>query len=210
MEYKICNIVGYEGRYYIYENGDIYLVSKKRMLRPRQNVKKYKYLQVVLVSHYTEEYVQLHKEELIKVNLRWPMYTTSVHRLVAHHWISPEPEPHPLFGRYEVDHIDGDASNNHYSNLQWITHQKNMLKARQQNSWKGGIQKGYKHTLTAKEKMSEAKKIRVLLYNTDKEDVICESIEDAATFLGVSRRTVERHLQHYKTIKGYHVRKLDK
>ena len=180
------------------------------MLKPRQNIKKYRYLQVALMSSFTEEYVQLHKEELIKVNLRWPMYTTSVHRLVAHHWISPEPTPHPLFGRYEVDHIDGDTSNNHYSNLQWITHQKNMLKARQQNSWKGGIQKGYKHTLTAKEKMSEAKKIRVLLYNTDKEDVICESIEDAATFLGVSRRTVERKLQHYKTTKGYYMRKLDK
>lgn len=43
-----------------------------------------------------------------------------IHRLVALYFIgAPEPGQ-------EVDHIDGNTSNNSYSNLQWVYHRDNM------------------------------------------------------------------------------------
>lgn len=43
-----------------------------------------------------------------------------IHRLVAEHFISPEPEPGMV-----VNHIDGDPFNNHVSNLEWATVSEN-------------------------------------------------------------------------------------
>lgn len=45
-----------------------------------------------------------------------------VHQLVAECYIGPCPE-----GK-EVDHIDNDKLNNHYTNLQYLTRQENMAK----------------------------------------------------------------------------------
>lgn len=45
------------------------------------------------------------------------------HRLVANTFIE-RPD-----GTTEVNHIDGNPSNNHYKNLEWVTHHENMLHA---------------------------------------------------------------------------------
>ncbi len=42
-----------------------------------------------------------------------------VHRLVALHFVDG------YFDGAEVDHIDTDRKNNHYSNLRWVTHSEN-------------------------------------------------------------------------------------
>jgi hypothetical protein len=44
----------------------------------------------------------------------------SMHRLVAEHFI-PNPNNLP-----QVNHIDGNKSNNHYSNLEWVTNRENV------------------------------------------------------------------------------------
>lgn len=46
------------------------------------------------------------------------------HRLVAHHFIE-----NPL-NLKEVNHIDGDKSNNHVSNLEWINRKENEIHCR--------------------------------------------------------------------------------
>lgn len=45
----------------------------------------------------------------------------AVHRLVALAYV-PNPEGLP-----DVNHIDHDPTNNHYTNLEWVTHSQNML-----------------------------------------------------------------------------------
>lgn len=49
----------------------------------------------------------------------------SVHRLVASHFVRGRSKT-----KKEVNHIDGNKSNNHYSNLEWCTRKHNMLHAR--------------------------------------------------------------------------------
>ena len=46
--------------------------------------------------------------------------TLSIHRLVAVEWVqNPHNYPH-------VNHMDGDKTNNHYTNLEWVTHQQKI------------------------------------------------------------------------------------
>lgn len=43
-----------------------------------------------------------------------------IHRLVALHFIDNH------YGYNEIDHIDGNPTNNHFTNLRWCTHKENM------------------------------------------------------------------------------------
>lgn len=48
----------------------------------------------------------------------------TVHRLVALAWLGAPPE-----GKNEVDHLDGDKTNNDVRNLEWVSHSENVRRA---------------------------------------------------------------------------------
>lgn len=53
-----------------------------------------------------------------------------VHQLVALTYLGlPSGPIGKTKGSYQVDHIDGDKSNNHYSNLEWVTVEENVRRA---------------------------------------------------------------------------------
>jgi Tol biopolymer transport system component len=66
------------------------------------------------------------KKGYLTVNIK--QKTTLVHRLIAETFISnPENKP-------QVNHIDGDKTNNNINNLEWTTNEQNM-----KHSWKIGL-----------------------------------------------------------------------
>lgn len=89
--------------YYISPNGDVYRKLKSGKFSKRKTyLKQDGYCANVL--HYN--------------NTRTDVKN---HHLVAHCYISERPSKN-----YEIDHIDQNRSNNHYTNLRWVTHAENM------------------------------------------------------------------------------------
>lgn len=69
----------------------------------------------------------------INVNLRNKNYrrgnrTYRVHQLVAHAWLGEQPDG------YVIDHIDRNKTNNHYSNLRYISQSANVRNSERHGS----------------------------------------------------------------------------
>jgi hypothetical protein len=176
MEHRTISIPGYGGMYLIYEDGSVYSRYKNRFLKPSiQNMGGiYSYMQ-----YYLRKEDGSHK---------W----WKAHQLVAHEWLGPLPAPlHGIF-RYEVDHIDTNKLNNHYSNLEYVTHQENMIRARNRVSgWRYP-----KHTappsIETRIKMSNAKKKRIRVLYIIGEPQTFESVGETCTALSISRKQFNR------------------
>ena len=114
MEKRMCIIPGYENRYWIYEDGSVYSLYRQRFLKPY--IDKYSgYVKYNLTGDYRKYY---HKQ-LGPGNHG----IFSAHQLVAYHWHGPYPE------NKEIHHKDHNRTNNHYSNLEYVTHSENILKS---------------------------------------------------------------------------------
>lgn len=59
-----------------------------------------------------------------------------VHRLVAENFIGSCPKNH------QVNHIDGDKNNNHYFNLEYVTHKENIAHAKRLDLYAKGEEVG--------------------------------------------------------------------
>lgn len=105
-------IPGFEECYEISNFGNIR--SKDRWVLYRNGGKRFIPGKHLRISTTRRKYktVCLYKERFTE---RW-----SIHRLVAILFV-PNPNNLPC-----VDHIDADPSNNHFSNLRWVTHKENM------------------------------------------------------------------------------------
>ena len=107
------DMVGFEQYYTIYENGDIYSKEysvskgKKTIVKNKQKINPFSngvgYLQVNLFNG----------EKMVK---------KYVHRMVAITFLGDK-------SNMEVNHIDGDKTNNNLWNLEWVTHRENMQHA---------------------------------------------------------------------------------
>lgn len=109
----------FEGRYTVYSDGRVY-----------SNIMN-KFLKHIIVKD------GVHKFRLLESKDKAKMF--SIHRLVALTFI-PNIENKP-----QVDHIDGDKSNNDISNLRWCTNSENQnFRDEQGNSGKEQISKKIK------------------------------------------------------------------
>lgn len=89
-------------RYLVNEWGDVYSLRSKKFIA--QRLDRYGYPRVNLY-----EGTKIH--------------TVTVHRLVAKAFV-PNPHNYP-----EVNHIDGNKTNNHVSNLEWVNSSRNQIHA---------------------------------------------------------------------------------
>lgn len=103
------DIEGYEGRYQVSDDGRVWSYKTMKELRTSFDKSGYKVL-------------NLYKDKLYN--------NCKVHRLVAQTFI-PNPDNKP-----QVNHIDGDKTNNRVENLEWVTCKENMKHARQRGLYR--------------------------------------------------------------------------
>ena len=161
------DIEGYEGLYKVSEYGDVMSLNynrtgKKKLLSQRKN--RGGYVTVLLTKNGKSK---LH----------------SVHRLVATAFC----EGADYFT--EVNHIDEDKTNNHYSNLEWCTREYNV---------NYGIRN---------EKAVKTRRIKVKCIELD---MIFNSISEAAEYININRGTIAPCLnKSTRTAGGYHWKRID-
>jgi hypothetical protein len=126
--------------YLITEDGQIWSTIKNRWLKPQHN--NCGYIMYYLIS---------------PLDMKW----YSVHRLVALTYIGEPPT-----AKHEIDHIDGNKGNNHYSNLRWCTHSENILRSYREQG-RISYSKGKNRPspgLETRMKMSDAKNKPIEIY----------------------------------------------
>ena len=148
------DIEGYEGLYQISNEGRVKSLRKNIIKKDAKHSQEYRLIQLC------------HN----KVNK-----TFYVHRLVAKAFIlNPE-------NLLEVNHIDGDPTNNHVTNLEWSTRSEQLLHA---------YRLGLAQTKVGEEsnfaKLTEKQAIGILI------DKVQISVKDLCEEYNVTRRTIER------------------
>jgi hypothetical protein len=172
----IINIPAIEQFYRIEEDGAVFSLTKNRYLSSVPN--KAGYLHVCL--------------HLYKANTFF-----LVHRLVATKYIGQCPL------KQETSHKDGNKVNNHYSNLEYLTHSQNMLKSFREHGrtgyWLGQQKPPFSYQ--TKQLMANEKK-NPLLYEINGHDSIYESIEIAAKELNTYRKKIYLCITNNKPFSG--------
>lgn len=114
-----------------------------------------------------------------------------IHRLVAEAFI-PNPENKP-----QVNHKDGDPSNNHVSNLEWATNSENGLHA-----YRIGLNRpsSAEHFRKMIEKSIEVRSIKVRCIETNQ---VFSSLASAGRFYGMCPESVRNSIDFSRPVKGY-------
>lgn len=147
------DIEGYKERYMISNFGNVYSKKRKRLLK---NSRVWRYSRVTL-----------HSNGRI-------MKCYCIHRLVGKYFVDG------FKNGLELNHKDGDRYNNHHSNLEWVTHQENVL-----HSHDNGMTKRW---------------IRKILLDTQT-GVFYESISEAAKYHRYTKETISKMLLGTRTNK---------
>lgn len=175
------SIQGFEGLYEISNFGRVKILKKRGkkegILKPTLNPK-HKYLQARLWKN---------------KKLSGPYF----HRLVAIHFI-----PNPL-NLPEVNHIDGNKTNNHIDNLEWCTKSQNR-----QHALKLGLWKHSDSHKKATADFNRRTKSKVVLQYDLESNFIQEfsSTEEAANSVGGSQGNIANCCagkKYYNSVKGF-------
>ena len=168
---KFVDIKGYEGIYKISNYGKVLSVKSGKV---RKNCKKTRKCGKI------DFYVNLHKDNEEK--------RFAIHRLVGEAFVPN------LEMKTQINHIDGNPSNNHYSNLEWVTPYENIRHA---------IETGLQRNRRTYKAGSKPKGI--LIYN-EKEKFEFESIGECAEFLDKDNKKSIKNCLSRAFKKGYKVK----
>ena len=113
------NIKGYEGFYKISSTGRVMSIDRK--IRYKNRTRKIK-------SRLINDRINNRGYKVVRLSRDGVTSTKFIHILSAEAYVS-----NPL-KRAFVNHIDGNKLNNHYTNLNWVTHSENI-----QHAYKAGL-----------------------------------------------------------------------
>ena len=173
------DILAIEKNYRIEEDGAVWSCRKNKYIKPIYNTAGYLYVSITIGN---EHYKMI-----------------AVHRLVATKYIGQCPP------KLETSHKDGSRTNNHYTNLEYLTHQQNILKSYKEHG-RIGVANHYPRmpfSDVTKALMSDAKKKRVR-HTHNGIETIYNSIDDASRSLNTYRKKVYRCIYSNIAFKDKH------
>lgn len=111
-------------------------------------------------------------------------YRPYVHHLVAEAFIGPRPE------NREINHINGDPTDNHVNNLEWVTRQENILHA-----YETGLRESGENSHLAKLTEAEVLEIRRRLDKGEMQKTLAEEFGVTASAIHcIKYRKSWRHI----------------
>jgi len=143
-----------EEYYTVSETGKVYSKVRNRELKPHLNS-----------CGYVMYFLQFPYK-------RW----FTAHSLVAYKYIGQRPDKH------DINHIDNNKQNNHFSNLEYVTHSENVKKS-YLSGRKRNTGKRKPHSDHTKELMSKAKQKRIKV-TKDGKTTVYNSLSEACNGLG--------------------------
>lgn len=155
-EFQYRKIKSLQFLYEINENGTVL-----------RNVKSKKHLHIKLDTHHPNKgyYVAF-------VNIKGVVKRVMIHKAVAECWLGDKPDG------YEVDHIDRNPHNNHYTNLRYVNHSEQMKnRVLNERIIQQGIQNCTEHT------MKYIAKPTKLVNTITKETLYFPSMHQASEFI---------------------------
>ncbi len=112
-------------KYWVSEYGEIYSYWPEKVINQGSMYKGNKYESFITIPEKWKKLKQgnstIYKKIGISINGKKCDFL--IHRIVAECYLGSIPNG------YEVDHIDSNPHNNHYTNLQYLTHEDNVKKA---------------------------------------------------------------------------------
>lgn len=168
----------------------LYEVSEDgRFLR---NVKSKKYIKIFLDKHHSDNgyYAAF-------VNIKNRVIRVTIHKVVAECWLGERPNG------YQVDHIDRNTRNNHYTNLRYVTHSDQMKNRKLSDHV---IQQATKNCMEWVAKISR----KTIVIQPNGQTKTFPSMQQAAAYLSIQTGTKTEHIRskmkkRRKNIYGYDI-----
>lgn len=170
---KSTPIAHYESRYTISESGEIINLANNKPLKPM--LQNNGYLHVGLADG------------------KGNHYRVSVHSLVAKHFI-----PNP-YGYTQINHKDGDKTNNHKNNLEWCSAQQNI-----HHAFVTGLRPGYMSATDKEElllRVLKGEQINTLALETGRRpETLHKMLRDTAKRLGTHDQWVVQMKENRRNV----------
>ena len=159
-------IPGYDGRYFINQAGHVWSTPRNRLMSEHFNA----------AGHYLTVPLSIQGKG---------MRPRLIHHLMAVTWMGKCPGVWGASrGKYQVNHKDGDKTNNKLCNLEWVKHEENL-----RHAWNNGLQNFGETRPNASFTSEQVREIRIRL-------ILGEKVKEIAQDFNATIGSI-KHIQQF-------------